>query len=78
MSAIVTLIPNRGNSSVIRPYVPPYTSALATTWSPFERSPSMTVEIAAIPLAKSSPSSAPSRAQIFSTHASELTLERRE
>ena len=40
--------------------------------------PIMTVEIAAIPLANNSPSSAPSMAQIFSTQASELTLDNRE
>ena len=70
---MVTSIPNRGNSSVINPYVPPYTSADATTWSPEDNSAINVEDIAAIPEEKTSPSSAPSSEHIFLMTASALT-----
>ena len=70
---MVTSIPNRGNSSVISPYVPPYTSADATTWSPEDNSAINVEDIAAMPEEKTSPSSAPSSEHIFLITASALT-----
>ena len=44
-------------------------------WSPLDNNPSRVVETAAIPLANTSPSSAPSIATNFAATASELTLD---
>ena len=53
------------------------TSADATIWSPADSKAINVEDIAAIPEENTSPSSAPSRAHIFSTTASELTLDNR-
>ena len=70
---MVTSMPKRGRSSTINPYVPPYTSGDATTWSPLESKPIKVVDIALMPLEKISPSSAPSNVAIFLATASEFT-----
>ncbi len=64
-SQVVNSIPNLGSVSVTKWSVPPYKSVWNNAWSPARSSPKSVVEMAAMPLAKTSPASALSRAAIF-------------